>query len=191
MAKAASKTNTKPAVATFAGPLDGKRMARDSVSLELAAPCSRTALRADNKSLAAVSKVVGVALPKKANQSASTESRHALWLGPDEWLILDFASSDNPIVPEPDDSKYSAVDVTHRNVAINVEGASAEAVLAAGCPRDLRVAAFPVGSCCRTVFGKAEIILWRRDETTFHVECWRSYANYVWGFLADAANDAG
>ncbi len=42
----------------------------------------------------------------------------------------------------------------------------------------------------RTIFDKAEIVLWRRAATTFHVEVWRSFAPYLAASLAEAARGA-
>ena len=52
------------------------------------------------------------------------------------------------------------------------------------------LAAFPVGMATRTLYDKAEIVLWRRGETTFHVEVWRSFAPHVAASLAEAARGA-
>ncbi|MBV1705422.1 MAG: sarcosine oxidase subunit gamma, partial [Hyphomicrobiales bacterium] len=48
-----------------------------------------------------------------------------------------------------------------------------------GVALDLSADAFPVGACTRTVFEKAEIVLWRTDPGRFHVEVWRSFAPYL------------
>ncbi len=48
-----------------------------------------------------------------------------------------------------------------------------------------------MGAGTRTLFGKAEIVLIRTDETAYRLECWRSYATYVQGFLAEAAREFG
>jgi hypothetical protein len=40
------------------------------------------------------------------------------------------------------------------------------------------------------LFGKIEIILYRVEEETFRVECWRSFAEYAFGMLAEGAEDA-
>ena len=79
------------------------------------------------------------------------------------------------------------VDVGHRQAGLVLEGPGAMDALAAGCPLDLHPTAFPVGMCTRTVFGKAEIVLWRQDMDRFHVEVWRSFAAYVCGLLERAA----
>jgi sarcosine oxidase subunit gamma len=43
--------------------------------------------------------------------------------------------------------------------------------------------------CTRTVFAKADIVLWRTGEQTFHVEVWRSFAGYVTGLLVEIASE--
>ena len=42
---------------------------------------------------------------------------------------------------------------------------------------------FPVGMCTRTLFAKAEIVLWRTGENVFQIEVWRSFADYLWRYL--------
>jgi sarcosine oxidase, subunit gamma len=40
----------------------------------------------------------------------------------------------------------------------------------------------------RTIFEKAEIILWRTGEQSFHIEVWRSFAPYVLGHLEESSS---
>ena len=164
--------------------LAGRRFANDAVRLAPAPPCGRLSLRGD---AGAAGKAAGQKLPTKPNTSRLKGKRTALWLGPDEWLILD-EGTETPDVPNGEG--LAAVDVSHRNVAIEVSGAGARNALAAGCPRDLSLSAFPVKGCARTVLGKAEVVILRTDEDAFRIECWRSFAPYVWAFLEDAAADA-
>ena len=85
---------------------------------------------------------------------------------------------------------HSLVDVSHRQIALIASGPAAARVLNAGCPLDLELKAFPVGFATRTAFDKVEVVLWRRAETTFHVEIWRSFAPSLAGSLAEAARGA-
>ena len=116
---------------------------------------------------AALSKALGLNLPMKPKTTASNGSRTALWLGPDEWLIIDDA--DSSVVADLAKVKvlHSAVDISHRNVGIIVAGKGAAAVVNGGCPQDLSLKAFPVGAASRTVLGKIEIVLWRTGEDSF------------------------
>jgi sarcosine oxidase subunit gamma len=183
----------KPAAATVAMStvvrrpvLSGRHAAGPVVTLTPAAPASRLSLRAPKESIAALSKALGLKLPEKPKTSASTAVRHALWLGPDEWLVIDEGQADLAALCRPVKALHSAVDISHRNTAILVSGSGAEAVLAAGCPQDLSLAAFPVGACSRTILGKVEIVLFRTSEHAFRVEVWRSFSDYAFTFLADA-----
>jgi len=104
----------------------------------------------------------------------------ALRLGPDEFLLL-LPEGEAPVldVAEP----YSLVDISHRQTGIVLEGPAAADMLNAGCPLDLDERAFPVGMATRTLFMKADIVLWRVAAQKFHIEVWRSFAPYVWSLL--------
>jgi sarcosine oxidase subunit gamma len=42
----------------------------------------------------------------------------------------------------------------------------------------------------RTIYDKAEIVLWRRAADSFQVEIWRSFAPYLVAALTEAARGA-
>lgn len=182
----------KPAGATVAArqePLDGRVSGAAGVALAPATPAFRTSLRVQADDVAAISKALGLELPTKPKTSAAAPSgRRALWLGPDEWLILDEEAD-----PMKDLSRaktlHSAVDISHRNIAIGITGKGARATLEAGCPQDLSDEAFPVGACTRTVLGKIEVVILRTGEEAFRVECWRSFSDYAFTLLSEAAGD--
>ncbi len=185
MAKAA-----KRAAAVRSPAFSGREFSADGVKVAVLAPSHRLALRAPEKSLAALSKALAVKLPASPKSSVIKGSRSALWLGPDEWLIIDDGGKD----PLADCARvkvlHSAVGVSHRNVGISVTGRRATETINAGCPQDLSLGAFPVGACSRTILGKVEIVLLRTADDAFRVECWRSFSDYVLTFLADSAADA-
>jgi sarcosine oxidase subunit gamma len=172
-------------------PLTGRHGGSASVRVTPALPASRMSLRAPEGSLAALSSVLGLDLPNKPKTSAEAGGRTALWLGPDEWLVIDDGSTDLVAIAGTSNALHSAADVSHRNTGIIVSGPGAENCLSAGCPQDLSLESFPVGACSRTLFGKVEVVLIRLEPETFRVECWRSFSDYVFGLLAEAAEDAG
>lgn len=177
----------KLAIAAKAPALAGKSLGGQGVSLKVLEPAQRMSLRARPAAIAALSKALGLTLPQKPKTSASKGARSALWLGPDEWLVIDEAGADPVADCASVKGLHSAVEVSHRNVAIEVSGPNAAAVVNAGCPQDLSLQAFPVGAVSRTVLGKVEIVLLRTGEDRFRVECWRSFSDYVYGFLSEAA----
>ncbi len=167
----------------------GRRSAQPQSTVAVAPPASRLSLRVPGKSVAAVSKALGVDLPSKPKSSRSSNGRHALWLGPDEWLVVDETGADLFAQLGSVSDFHSAVDVSHRNVGFVVSGAGAAMTINAGCPQNLSLAAFPVGAVSRTILHKIEIVLYRTGEAEFRVECWRSFADYAFNYLGEAARD--
>ena len=178
-------------LATRKLPLAGRHGGSSTVRLTPAAPASRISLRAPADSVGGLSHVLGLQLPTRPKTSASGNGRHALWLGPDEWLVIDENGAELVGVAGASGALHSATDVSHRNTAVIVSGPGAEATLAAGCPQDVSLGTFPVGACSRTVLGKIEVVILRTDEQEYRVECWRSFSPYAFGILAEGAEDAG
>jgi sarcosine oxidase subunit gamma len=132
----------------------------------------------------------GVALPTAACRSESAGHRAALWLGPDEGLLLALAGEESMVLAALEGGlaglPHSLVDVTHRQVALAVTGPRARELLASGCPLDLSPDSYPVGMCARTLLAKAEVVLWRRSAEEYHLETGRSFSGYVLGWLREA-----
>jgi len=163
----------------------------ESALMRMLLPASRYVLRGPQASLVQAGAALDVPLSLVACRAAVRGSRAALWLGPDEQLLLDTASTGSEI-PEVlaqalRDLPHSLVDVSHRQVALQVSGPNAAAAVNTGCPLD--VSAFPVHMCTRTVLNKAEIVLWRTASDIFHIEVARSFAPYAALLLAAAARE--
>ena len=157
------------------------------------APLVRFSLRLPETAIPAAGAALGIDLAMPINRAGTQGGRSALRLGPDEWLILapeagadSIARLINEAIP---DGVFSLVDIGHRQAGILLEGADAAAMINALCPLDLDANAFPVGMATRTVFGKAEIVLWRTGAEHFHIDVWRSFAPYVWALLAEIGRE--
>ena len=181
-----------PDLATRREPLDGLApiTARSRLTIAAAPNGCRLVFRGPDTAATAAGQAFGLAFPDVLNTAATNGARTAFKLGPDEWLLLgpvdeeaNIYASIEAAVQEP----HSLVDVSHRNVAILVDGALAADVLNVGIMLDLDLAAFPVGMATRTVFAKSEIVLWRKGAMSFHVEVWRSFAPYLHGLLTEAS----
>lgn len=156
-----------------------------------AGPATRLSLRAAPDALDALSAAFGLTLPTRPKGSASANGRHALWLGPDEWLLIDENGADLTAIAAGVSALHSATDISHRNTGVLVAGPAAAGAISSACPLDLGNAVFPVGAAARTVLGKIEIVLLRTGEEDYRVECWRSFAPYAFGLLSEGAEDAG
>jgi len=162
-----------------------------SVAITVAPALARCIVRGGAAVADAVGAAFGVPLPASPCRAATLGARAALWLGPDEWLLL--APDDDgvwsAVTAALGDLAGAVVEVGHRQVGLRVQGSGSARVLNGGCPLDLDCAAFPVGMCTRTVFAKTEIVLWRCEADCFHVEVARSFAGYLHGMLSEIAVD--
>lgn len=149
----------------------------------------RAVIRCLESDIGAVSSLLGVTLPRAACSSTSVGALNALWLGPDEWLLLRRPPESWNALVNALSGALSFVDVSHRQVAFCIKGQRAELILASSCALDLTLSAFPVGMCTRTTFAKAEIVLWRTAPMIFHLEVWRSFADYVEALLNAAESE--
>jgi sarcosine oxidase subunit gamma len=146
--------------------------------------------------LSAVRAAAGLELPLEPNATRRAGSVTALWLGPDEWLITAPADEQRVLVPalraSLGERHAAVVDLTESRTVIAVSGAHARDLLAKGCTLDLHPRAFPVGACAQTGLARAGVVLHLVDETpTFEITILRSFADYMWVWLADAAQEYG
>ena len=158
-------------------------------------PATRLSVRGDDAAVDAIGRAFGVALPREACRAATGGGRAALWLGPDEWLLIAPTGEASSLMAAMGEMlgevPASLVEISDRQVAIEVAGEKAAEAINAFNALDLDIDTFPVGMCTRTLFGKAEIVLWRTALQTFHVEVWRSFAPYVQGCLGEAIREYG
>jgi sarcosine oxidase, subunit gamma len=166
-------------------------LADSNGAAKLLAPSAYFVLRGDAAVLQAAGKFIGASPSEIACRAVSGPAWSALWLGPDEQLLLgplaDQAHFESALGAALKSMPHSLVDVSHRQLAFTIAGPQAATWLSAACPLDLDLAAFPVSMVTRTIFAKAEIILWRKAPEVFHVDIWRSYAEYFSALINLAA----
>jgi sarcosine oxidase, subunit gamma len=153
------------------------------------APATRFILQGGLPVRDAAARAFGLALPEEACRAQADGERAALWLGPDEQLLLAQAGDAARLQAELDAAlqglAHSLVEVSQRQVGIAVGGPRARDLIASACPLDLDPESFPVGMCTRTLFAKAEVVLWRRSAEEYHLEIARSFADYVLDWMRE------
>ncbi len=158
-------------------------------------PAMRFILHGGTAARAAAASVWGTAFAEQPCRAVTQDRRATLWLGPDEYLLLDTAgggaesgtSAAEALERTLSGIPHALVDIGHRQFALEVSGPHAADILSGACPLDLDPAEFPVGMCTRTVLAKADIVLWRTCDDAFHIEVWRSFSGYVTGLLGEIA----
>jgi sarcosine oxidase, subunit gamma len=129
-------------------------------------------------------------LPITPNTSWEDGARAALWLGPDEWLVLGPPGAAHQIVTEFEAAfegvHHSVVDVSANRVALELSGPMAKDVLSKGCALDLHSRSWTAGMCAQTMLARAPVILNERSDTT-GILVRPSFADYLVDWLIDAA----
>jgi heterotetrameric sarcosine oxidase gamma subunit len=122
---------------------------------------------------------------------------------PGEWLVLNAASEASAqrarllelAEPSAGQELVTVLDLTHGRAVIRLTGTRAAAVLAKLCAIDLSPSATPSGRAFRTSVARLVTDVARHDEqdpagaiTSFLLHCDRSYGQYLWNAVLDAAS---
>jgi len=154
--------------------------------------------------LDAVKRALKLDLPTAPNTAATNGVLTLLWLGPDEWL-----ATFHDATPEADGQlvarlrealkgQHAAVTAVGESLAsISITGPRARDVIAKGCPLDLHPRIFGgAGHCAQSHLAKTAIILHQIGDAaetgpSFDLYTRRSFADYLWRWLEDAAQEYG
>jgi sarcosine oxidase subunit gamma len=135
--------------------------------------------------------VLGLALPIEPNTVGTGQDRRALWMGPDEWLVVGPDGQRDSLMQLLREGLNgglgSIVNVSANRTVLEIRGARARELLAHGIPIDLEARSFGPGRCAQTLLAKAQVIIERRDESAFLVYARTSFASYVADWLIKTA----
>ncbi|MES4908601.1 MULTISPECIES: sarcosine oxidase subunit gamma family protein [unclassified Streptomyces] len=152
-------------------------------------------LRVDPASEAAdrIGKTLGAPLPRQCGHTATSGPHTAVWLGPDEWLVLSQAEG-TAVAAELRDALAGApgsvVDVSANRTTLELSGPAARQVLEKGCPLDLHPRAFGPGQAVSTTVGPVAVLLWQVDDApTYRLFPRSSFADYLARWLIDAMSE--
>lgn len=181
-------------------PLEGRdlqnRLSAGGVRVREVVFEGKISLRGEGASFhAATEKALSLKLPVIASTAAYGKAVSALWLGPDEWLI---------IVPDAErqtilDSLQKAlsgqhaavVDVSAARIVIELEGEKARTLLEKGCLLDLHPRTFKPGQCLSTIIAKTNVVIeqTRQDPLTYRLYLRPSFARHFAAWMSEAARN--
>lgn len=130
---------------------------------------------------AAVSGVLDAGLPETPN---TTEMGRALWLGPDEWLVVSDADPAGALEEALEGQHCAIVDVSEARAVLELSGSGVMEVLASGCRLDLD--ALRPGSCAQTALARAHVLLEPSEDGVWRLYVGRSFLAYARAWLEDA-----
>jgi sarcosine oxidase, subunit gamma len=148
-------------------------------------------MASDKKFVSAAKSVLGFDLPKAPRTSASWGDLKALWLSPDQWLILCPRSKTTTLLAELNSALSKihslAVDVSDMRAIIRLEGEGVRETLMKGSSLDLISDDYKAGTVRRMRFAEIAALLHVVEDQVIDIYMFRSYAEYTWAFLTKAA----
>ena len=145
-----------------------------------------------------VGKNLNMILPTEANTSTTSDKLTAIWLSPDEWMIVS-----NELVNKEND-KYelneilfnsisktnlgAVIDVTDQFIQLELKGKNIYKIFSAGCPFNFNEFKEKKGSTTQTVLNHVDVILHHKDENIVNLFVRRSFAEHLWSWIEDSAS---
>lgn len=154
-------------------------------------------LRGDGKDPAfaeGVHKALGIELPGALRVIVKGETS-LQWMGPDEWLLIvpsgeEFAAEQN-LRAALGDLHIQIVNVSGGQQILELSGPNVRDVLMKSTSYDVHPDNFPVGKAVGTVFAKSQLVIRHTAEDTWELLIRRSFSDYWWLWLQDAAAEYG
>ncbi len=177
-------------------PLDGVELPARVRELPFLAQVDLRADPSDSPLIDRLAAVIGARLPTEPNTTTVSDdgTRHALWLGPDEWLIVGEPGTgpalEAALRAAIGDGRGAVVDVSANRTTLSISGPRARELLAFGCSLDLDQRRFKPGRCAQTLLARANVIITPvgpASEPAFRVLVRPSFAAYLAAWLSDAA----
>jgi len=170
-----------------------------NVSVKEIFPVMKINLRGKKREfLTNVGKNLNMILPTEANTSTTSDKLTAMWLSPDEWMIVS-----NELVSQ-ETNKYelnemlfnsisktnlgAVIDVTDQFVQLELKGENIYEIFSAGCPFNFNEFKEKKGSTTQTVLNNTDIILHHKDENIVNLFVRRSFAEHLFNWIKDIAS---
>jgi len=148
--------------------------------------------------ISAVGKSLNILLPTEANTSTQSDKLSALWLSPDEWMII----SNEPIDEKTNDYQIekllnnnisklnlgAVTDVTDQFVMINLKGSKIYELFQTGSPFNFNDFQNKKGAVTQTILNKIDIIVHNQDKNTVNLFVRRSFSEHLFSWMNDAAS---
>ena len=162
-------------------------------------PIMKLIIRGKTKNfITAIGKSLNMILPIEANTSTSGETLTALWLSPDEWMLVsnDTVSEDSNAYDVEDNlinniSKVNlgaVTDVSDQFVMINIKGSKVFDLLSTGSPFNFNEFRNKKGSVVQTIMSHIDVIINLTEINEVNLLVRRSFSEHLYSWLNDSAS---
>ena len=172
---------------------------QESVSVKEISQVMKINLRGKRREfLTNIGKNLNMILPTEANTSTTSDKLTAIWLSPDEWMIVS-----NQLVSK-DSNKYethemlfnsisktnlgAVTDVTDQFVQLEIKGKNIYEIFSAGSPFNFNEFKKKKGSATQTVLNHIDVILHHKDENIVNLFVRRSFAEHLYSWIEDCSS---
>ena len=145
-----------------------------------------------------IGKNLNMILPTEANTSTSSEKLTAIWLSPDEWMIVtnDEVKKDTneyhlnkTLFNDISKSNLGAViDVTDQFVQLEIKGKNIYEIFSAGSPFNFSEFKDKKGSSVQTILNHIDVIVHNKGDQIVNLFVRRSFAQHLWSWINDSAS---
>ena len=142
-----------------------------------------------------MSRHFGTSLPEEANSFSVSGDRRALWLGPDESLLIcadqDATELHRTLSTQLADQHFQLTLLSDALTVYELDGPYVREILAKGCALDLHGSVFRPGQCAQSSLERTAVTLMCEAVNSFRLICRTSFSDYVEAWLKDAAIEHG
>ena len=150
------------------------------------------------KFITAIGKNLNMILPIEANTSTAGEALTALWLSPDEWMLISnktisedtntYEVEDN-LIKNISKTKLGAItDVSDQFVMINIKGNKVFDLFATGSPFNFNEFKNKKGSVVQTILSHIDVIIHLNEINEVNLLVRRSFSEHLFSWLNDSAS---
>ena len=162
-------------------------------------PIMKLIIRGKTKEfISVIGKNLNMILPTEANTSTSGETLTALWLSPDEWMLVSnkAVSEDtntyeveNNLINNISKVKLGAVtDVSDQFVMINIKGNKVFDLFATGSPFNFNEFKNKKGSVVQTLLSHIDVIIHLKKINEVNLLVRRSFSEHLYSWINDSAS---
>ena len=162
-------------------------------------PIMKLIIRGKTKNfITAIGKNLNMILPTEANTSTSGEALTALWLSPDEWMLVSnkavsedantYKVEDNLINNISKVNLGAVTDVSDQFVMINIKGSKVFNLFATGSPFNFNEFKNKKGSVIQTILSHIDVIIHFNGINDVNLLVRRSFSEHLYSWINDSAS---
>ena len=162
-------------------------------------PVMKLIIRGKTKNfITAIGKNLNMILPTEANTSTSGEALTALWLSPDEWMLVSnkvvsedtntYEVEDNLINNISKVNLGAVTDVSDQFVMLNIKGNKVFDLFATGSPFNFNEFKDKKGSVVQTILSHIDVIIHLTEINEVNLLVRRSFSEHLYSWINDSAS---